>query len=99
LRHPKARPEAGPLVRKGALVAGLGAINPALAVFALYEPARGKDQPCAQLIADSKAKGAGAAKNAPETRASEEGQKKAQATVTQNRQGAPNETVASKKGP
>jgi len=75
MRHPKIRPEAGPLVKKGAIAVGLAAINPALAVFALYEPARGKDQPCAQLIGEAKAKGAGKNKNAPETRAAEERQK------------------------
>ena len=62
MRKPKVRPEAGPLARKGVLAAGHGAINPALAAFAIYEPARGKDQPCAQLIAEAKAKGAGKAK-------------------------------------
>ena len=62
MRKPKVRPEAGPLVRKAAVAGALGAINPALAVFALYEPARGKDQPCGQLIAEAKAKGAGKAK-------------------------------------
>lgn len=62
MRKPKVRPEAGPLARKGALAVGLGAINPALAVFALYEPARGEDQPCARLIAEAKAKGAGKAR-------------------------------------
>jgi uncharacterized protein involved in outer membrane biogenesis len=97
LRHPKARPEAGPLVKKGALAVGLGAINPALAVFALYEPARGKDQPCAQLIADAKAKGAGKAKNAPETRKAERNQGKETEKVSGNAQGAPNEAVATKK--
>jgi uncharacterized protein involved in outer membrane biogenesis len=66
LRQPKVRPEAGPLVRKGVLAVGLGAINPALAVFALYEPARGKDQPCAELIAEAKRKGAGGAKEGPQ---------------------------------
>lgn len=64
LRKPKVRPEAGPLARKGALAVGLGAINPALAVFALYEPARGKDQPCGALIREAQAKGAGKAKAA-----------------------------------
>jgi len=101
LRHPKARPEAGPLVKKGALAVGLGAINPALAVFALYEPAKGKDQPCGQLIAEAKAKGAGKAKNAPETRRAEheekKGEPKKEAQVSGNAQGAPNETVAAKK--
>jgi uncharacterized protein involved in outer membrane biogenesis len=65
LRKPKVRPEAGPLVKKGALAVGLGAINPALAVFALYEPAHGKDQPCGELIAEAQRKGAGAAKEPP----------------------------------
>ena len=97
LRHPKARPEAGPLARKGALAVGLGAINPALAVFALYEPARGKDQPCGELIAQAKAKGAGKAKNAPETRNAEREQGKQTGKVSGNAQGAPNETVATKK--
>ena len=73
LRKPKVRPEAGPLVKKGVIAVGLGAINPALAVFALYEPGRGKDQPCAQLIAEAKAKGAGKAKTPADnpTRAAE----------------------------
>ena len=62
------RPEAGPLLRKGAIAVGLGVINPALAVFALYEPARGKDQPCAELIADAKRKGAGSGKEGAENR-------------------------------
>ena len=97
MRHPKVRPEAGPLVKKGALAVGLGAINPALAVFALYEPARGKDQPCAELIAEAKAQGAGKNKNAPETRAAEAKQQKPSAKVTGNSQGAPGETVATKK--
>ena len=98
LRHPKARPEPGPLVRKGALAAGLGAINPALAVFALYEPAKGKDQPCGELIAQAKAQGAGKAKNAPETRKAEHEQGKETAKVSgTNAQGAPNEAVATKK--
>ena len=97
LRKPKVRPEAGPLAKKGLLALGLGAINPALAVFALYEPKRGEDQPCAQLIAEAKAKGAGKAKNAPETRAAERKQDKPSATVSDNAKGAPNEDVAQKK--
>lgn len=64
LRKPKVRPEPGPLVRKGALAVGLAAINPALAVFSLYEPARGEDQPCGELIREAQAKGAGKAKAA-----------------------------------
>ena len=97
LRHPKARPEPGPLLKKGALAVGLGAINPALAVFALYEPPKGKDQPCGQLIAEAKAQGAGKAKNAPETRAAESNQEKETAKVTGNAQGAPGEAIATKK--
>lgn len=64
LRKPRVRPEAGPLVRKGALAVGLAAINPALAVFSLYEPARGEDQPCGALIREAQAKGAAKAKAA-----------------------------------
>ncbi len=100
LRKPKIRPEAGPLVRKGALAVGLGAINPALAVFALYEPARGKDQPCGELIAQAQKKGAGAAKEGPQNpvRAAEAAQKRAPVAVSSaNEKGAPNEAVAEKK--
>jgi hypothetical protein len=100
LRKPKVRPEAGPLVRKAALAAGLGAINPALAVFALYEPARGEDQPCAQLIAEAKRKGAGAAKEGPRNpeRAARAADKRAPVAVTGgNDKGAPDEAVAEKK--
>lgn len=100
LKHPKVRPEAGPLVKKGALAVGLGAINPALAVLALYEPARGKDQPCAELLAQAKAKGAGAAKEGPKDpqRAAEAADKKAPVAVRGNDKGAPGEAVAEKKG-
>lgn len=99
LRHPKVRPEAGPLVKKGALAVGLGAINPALAVFALYEPARGRDQPCGELIAQAKAKGAGAAREGPKDpqRAAEAADRKAPVAVTGNDKGAPGEAVAEKK--
>ena len=100
LRKPRIRPEAGPLVRKGALAVGLGAINPALAVFALYEPARGKDQPCAELIAQAQRKGAGGAKEGPQdpVRAARAAEQRAPVAVsTNNDKGAPNEAVAEKK--
>jgi len=102
LRKPKVRPEAGPLVKKGAIAVGLGAINPALAVFALYEPARGKDQPCAQLIAEAKAKGAGKAKtpNDNPTRAAEkkqEADRKVQVTQAPAAETAGKEEVAQRK--
>jgi uncharacterized protein involved in outer membrane biogenesis len=99
LRAPKVRPEAGPLLRKGAIAVGLGAINPALAVFALYEPARGKDQPCAELIAEAKRKGAGT-RGAPENpeRAARAAEQKAPVAVADgNPKGAPGEAVAEKK--
>lgn len=100
MRKPKVRPEAGPLLRKGVLAVGLGAINPALAVFALYEPARGKDQPCGVLLAQAKAKGAGKAKEGPASpeRAAQAAEKKAPVAVSEsNAKGAPNEAVAEKK--
>jgi uncharacterized protein involved in outer membrane biogenesis len=100
LRKPKVRPEAGPLVRKAAIAVGLGAINPALAVFALYEPARGEDQPCAQLIAEAKRKGAAGAKEGPADpqRAARAAEQKAPVAVSGgNDKGAPNEAVAEKK--
>lgn len=100
LRKPKVRPEAGPLVRKGALAVGLGAINPALAVFALYEPARGEDQPCGQLIAEARRKGAGANKEGPQNpeRAAKAAEQRAPVAVSSNNdKGAPGEAVAEKK--
>lgn len=99
LRKPKIRPEPGPLVRKAAVAIGLGAINPALAVFALYEPARGEDQPCAQLIAEAKRKGAAGAKEGPQNpeRAARAAEQRAPVAVTGNDKGAPNEAVAEKK--
>ena len=100
MRKPKVRPEAGPLVRKAAVAGALGAINPALAVFALYEPARGKDQPCAQLIAEAKAKGAGKAKT-PDANPARAAEKKEQAdrkvAVTESADKPGKETVAEKK--
>ena len=100
MRKPKVRPEPGPLVRKAAVALGLGAINPALAVFALYEPARGKDQPCAQLIAEAKAKGAGKAKT-PDANPARAAQKKEEAdrkVAVTEAPGAPGkETVAERK--
>lgn len=100
LRKPKVRPEAVPLIRKAAIAVGLGAINPALAVFALYEPARGEDQPCAELIAEAKRKGAGSNKEAPRDpeRAASAADKKAPVAVVEgNARGAPGEAVAEKK--
>ena len=99
LRKPKVRPEPGPLVRKAALAVGLGAINPALSVLALYEPARGKDQPCGELIAQAKRKGAGGAKEGPQNpeRAAQAADKRAPVAVKGNDKGAPNEVVAEKK--
>jgi uncharacterized protein involved in outer membrane biogenesis len=100
LRKPKVRPEAGPLLRKAAIAVGLGAINPALAVFALYEPARGEDQPCGQLIAEAKRKGAGAAQEGPRNpeRAAKAADQRAPVKVTEgNDKGAPEEAVAEKK--
>jgi hypothetical protein len=100
LRKPKVRPEAGPLVRKGAIAVALGAINPALAVFALYEPARGEDQPCGELIAEAKRKGAGRAKEGPKDpeRAARVAEQKAPVAISDgNAKGAPGETVAEKK--
>ena len=100
LRKPKVRPEAVPLVRRAAIALGLGAINPALAVFALYEPARGEDQPCAQLIAEVRRKGAAGAKEGPQNpeRAARAAEQRAPVAVTKgNEKGAPNEAVAEKK--
>jgi len=91
LRKPKVRPEAGPLVRKAAIAVGLGAINPALAVFALYEPARGEDQPCGQLIAEAKRKGAGRAKDGPQD------PERSARVAEQQAPGASGEVVAAKK--
>jgi len=85
------RPEAGPLVRKAAIAVGLGAINPALAVFALYEPARGEDQPCGQLIAEAKRKGAGRAKDGPQD------PERSARVAEQQAPGASGEVVAAKK--
>ena len=100
LRKPKVRPEPGPLVRKAAVAAGLGAINPALAVFALYEPARGKDQPCAQLIAEAKSKGAGKART-PDANPARAAEKKEQSDRKVSVAAAPEnpgkEAVAEKK--
>ena len=100
MRKPKVRPEAGPLVRKAAVAGALGAINPALAVFALYEPKRGEDQPCAQLIAEAKAKGAGKAKT-PDANPARAAEKKSQAdrkvAVTESADAPGKETVAQKK--
>jgi uncharacterized protein involved in outer membrane biogenesis len=100
LRKPKVRPEAAPLVRKAAIAVGLGAINPALAVFALYEPARGKDQPCGELIAEAKRKGAGRAKEGPKDpeRAARVAEQRAPVAVSEgNPKGTPGEAVAEKK--
>jgi uncharacterized protein involved in outer membrane biogenesis len=100
LRQPKVRPEAGPLVKKGALAVGLGAINPALAVFALYEPARGKDQPCGALIAEARRKGAGGAKEGPQdpVRSARAAQERAPVRVSPaDDKGAPGEAVAEKR--
>ena len=100
LRHPKVRPEAAPLVRKAALAAGLGAINPALAAFALYEPARGKDQPCAQLLAEARKQGAGSNRQGAQdpVRAAKAAAQKAPVAVSGgNDKGAPGEVVAEKK--
>jgi uncharacterized protein involved in outer membrane biogenesis len=100
MRKPKVRPEAGPLVRKAATAAALGAVNPALAVFALYEPKRGEDQPCGQLIAEAKAKGAGKAKT-PDANPARAAEKKQEAdrkvAVTEAPQNPGKETVAEKK--
>jgi uncharacterized protein involved in outer membrane biogenesis len=58
LREPKVRPKAGPLAARAAGAAALAAITPPLALLALIEKGGGKDQPCGQLLAEARQKGA-----------------------------------------
>lgn len=58
LREPRVRPKPGPLLARAAAALALGAASPALALLALMETGPGKDAPCAQLLAEAKAKGA-----------------------------------------
>jgi uncharacterized protein involved in outer membrane biogenesis len=58
LRDPKVRPKAGPLAARAAAAGALAAVAPPLALLALIETGGGKDQPCGQLLAEAKQKGA-----------------------------------------
>ena len=58
LRNPKVRPKAGPIAKRVAAAVALGAVNPALALVALFDKGDPKDANCAALLAEAKAHGA-----------------------------------------
>jgi hypothetical protein len=58
MRKPKVRPKAGPIAVRIAAAVALGAVNPALALAALFDPGSKKDANCPALLAEAKSKGA-----------------------------------------
>jgi hypothetical protein len=58
MRKPKTRPKAGPIATRVAAATALGAVNPALALLALFDPGKKRDADCPMLLAEAKAHGA-----------------------------------------